>query len=85
MPNDPNAAFESTFRHDLATGVTTILDIPASFFSVSGNGRYLAYYFGSAKLLDLQTGVTTDFVQGASPASSSSASMAERSRSRRPS
>ena len=67
VPNDPNAAFESTFRHDLATGVTTILDIPASVVSVSGNGRYLAYYFGNAKLLDLQTGVTTDFVQGAFP------------------
>jgi len=53
--NDPNGSVVSVFRR-----VTMLIDTPTSFIRVSGDGPYVAYWSIAMKLLDRDTGTTTD-------------------------
>jgi hypothetical protein len=65
VANDPNGGLPSVFRHDLSTGATTLVNIPVQYQEVSGDGRYITYHLGNLKLVDLQTGTTSDFLANA--------------------
>ena len=69
VANDSNGAFRTLFRHEVSTQQTVVVDVGLGAVApqgihVSGDGRHLAYFFGNWKIVDLQTGTTTDLPPG---------------------
>ena len=63
VANDPNGTVPSVFRHAVHTGSTVLLaDVLTNFFSISGDGRFIAYRQGATDYIrDLTTNVATAF------------------------
>jgi hypothetical protein len=71
VASDPNGATDSTFRHDLVTGETTLVDVGGVAghltFRLARSGRYFGRLASGVRLVDVQLATATTILADASP------------------